>query len=176
MENTLALIEQIIEEHRQIFQSLDMLERETNDLSAIAQLQEGSTKSYFVPSSLSDQGKGLEQWQRTIKTVETGIDRHFRREETALMAAVEQQADNELESGFRALLDEHGDLRRRVAKLRQDAADMASGGPRIDVWEKDGWGMRVNLEQLKKRIEAHAAGEMELLTKFRDALRKAAGS
>lgn len=172
MENTLALIDQIIEEHRQIFHDFQTLEKETNDLSAIARLQSEDTRSYFVPSGLSDEGKGLEQWRKAIKTMEAGLDRHFKREETALMAAVEQQGDKELESGFRALLDEHGDLRAQVAKMRQDAADMTSAGPRIEVWERDGWGMRVNLEQLKKRIEAHAASEMELLNRFRDALRR----
>lgn len=169
-ENTLALIEQIIEEHRQISRDFQTLEKETNDLSAITRLQSEDTRGYFVPSGLSDEGKGLEQWRKAIEAMEAGLDRHFKREETALMAVVERQGDKELQSGLQTLLHEHGDLRAQVAKMRQDAADMTSAGPHIEVWEKDGWGMRVNLELLKKRIEAHAASELELLNRFRDAL------
>ena len=62
-EEVLALIEKVIEEHKQITQRGQTLERVANDVEAMAGLQK--TKETFMPGRL-DEKKGLQKLQELM--------------------------------------------------------------------------------------------------------------
>jgi len=170
MKKTLALIDQILDEHKQIHQEFQTLDQVSGDIEAISKLETDKTKGYFVPRSLDDEGKGIKKWQETVDSIDRGLAAHFKREETALIRAFERHGSEELASALQTLLREHADLRKRVAKLKQDAADLAGAEIRIEVWEGKGWGIRTNIEQVRDLIEAHARSEQKLLSKLKSKL------
>ena len=173
MKETLALIDQILDEHNGIHQDLHGLERVSSDLDALVELQSDKTKGYFVARSLDDKGKGLRQWQDALEAIDKGLRAHFQREETSLLEAFQKHGNAELASALDTLLREHDDLRDRVAKLRKDAADLAAGGLRVEVWEANGWGMKANIDKIRSLIEAHASNEQRLLNTLRSELQQA---
>ena len=173
MKETLALIDQILDEHNRINQDLHSLERVSSDMDALVELDSDKTKDYFVARRRDDKGKGLYQWQDALEAIDEGLRTHFQREETLLSEAFRKHGNRELVSALDTLLREHDDLRDRVAKLRKDAADLAAGGLRVEVWEANGWGMRVNIDRIRALIESHASSEQRLLSKLRSELQKA---
>jgi len=173
VQGTLALIDQILDEHNRIHQDLHSLERVSSDLDALVELDSDRTKSYFVARTPNGRGKGLQQWQDALEAIDKGLRAHFHREETLLSEAFQKHGNTELASALDTLLREHDDLRGRVAKLRKDAADLAAGGLRVEVWEANGWGMRVNIDRIRALIESHASSEQRLLNTLRSELQKA---
>ena len=126
MEEALALISQIIEEHKLILQRVRTLERVTNDISAMLELDRA--KEDFVPGRLGDQKAALQKWQKSLEAIDQGIKAHFDREETGLLTAFEKHGGRMLASALRALLSEHEELRNRLAKLKTEAVELAVGG------------------------------------------------
>ena len=107
-----------------------------------------------------------------LKSIDVGLKAHFHREETALTEAFQREGTPELASALSQLLAEHDDINKHVAKLLQDADDIATGGLRIEVWEGTGWGMKTNIERLQAQIAAHAESERQLLGKMKAHLSK----
>jgi len=173
MSETLALVEQILDEHEQIHGSFEKLGKITGDVSAAAELGSDKTKDYFVPKGLDDKGEGHRRWMETLEAIEHGLKAHFEREETALADAFKREGTPDLADALDQLLAEHKDINAHVAKLKQDAKDIASGGEKIEVWEGSGWGMKTNVEHLHDEIAAHAERERVLLGKLKTHLRKA---
>ena len=162
-----AIVEQILDEHKQIHADFKNLGQVSGDIEAAATLQADKTKDYFVPRSLDDQGRGLTHWKEMLASIDNGLKAHFQKEETALTAAFEREGTPELAEALRELMAEHAEINRHVAKLLKDADDIASGGAKIEVWEGRGWGMKYNIEQLQKQIGAHAERERELLGRMK---------
>lgn len=171
MEEALALIDKIIEEHKILTQRFQTLEQVTNDASALLKLD--TAREDFIPGRLGDQKQALKNWQESLKVIEQGIEAHFAREETGLLTAFEKQGGEMLASALHALLSEHKDLRDRLSKLQKDMAELATGGASRDVWEGMVWGVRSYLVNTRKMFEAHAQNEQELLHSLRSTLIKA---
>lgn len=165
VEEAFVLIEKIIEEHKQIIGSVRALEQVTNDASALRVLDKA--KEDFVPGRLDNQKRGLQSWQESLETIDQGIQAHFDREETGLLAAFEKHGGKMLVSALRVLLTEHEGLRDRLVKLKKDVAELAAGGSSREVWEGRAWGIRVYVSHTRKLFEAHAQSEQELLHKIR---------
>ena len=89
MEETVALINQLIEEHKQILHEFQTIEQVANDVSAITQLDK--TKEDFLPGRFNDQKQGLQNLQDSLETIDGGLQKHFDREEKQLSAALKQQ-------------------------------------------------------------------------------------
>ncbi len=172
MSEALAIVEQILDEHKQIHANFKSLGQVSGDIEAAARLESDKTKDYFVPRSLDDQGRGLARWREILESIDRGLKAHFHKEETALTVAFEREGTPELAEALSELLREHDEINRHVAKLLQDADDIASGGAKIEVWEGKGWGMKVNIERLQQQIAAHAERERELLGRMKRHLRK----
>jgi len=172
MSETLALVEQILDEHKQIHGSFEKLGNIGSDAAAAAELGTEKTKDYFVPKSLDDKGEGHKRWMGLLEAIEDGLKAHFEREETALAAAFKREGTQELADALDKLLAEHKTINEHVDKLKKNAADVASGGEKIEVWEGSGWGMKTNVETLRDEIMAHADRERVLLGKMKDHLQK----
>jgi iron-sulfur cluster repair protein YtfE (RIC family) len=168
----LAIVEQILDEHKEIHANFQSLGQVSSDIEAAATLHSDKTKDYFVPKSLDDQGRGLARWKEILESIAAGLKSHFHKEETALAEAFRREGTLELQSALTQLLAEHHDINTHVAKLLKDAEDIGSGGARIEVWEGTGWGMKTNIQRLQEKIAAHAESERVLLGKMKTHLTK----
>jgi len=105
MEKIVALIDELIEEHKQILQNFQTIEQVANDVSGIIQLDKA--KEDFLPGRFNDQKQGLQNLRDSLETIENGLQKHFDREEKQLSAALKQHKSETLASGLRLLLLEH---------------------------------------------------------------------
>ena len=169
MEEVLALIEEILAEHRLIMQRVQTLEQVANDAEAILGLEKA--KNVFMPGRF-EQKQGLQKLREILETIDKGIQAHFSREETGLLAAFEKHGDKELVSALRSLLLEHADLRDRLAHTKRHVAELTVGGLSRHLWEASAHDMRAHISHTRKLLEAHAEIEQELLHQLRDELRE----
>ena len=165
MKEAHALINQIIEEHKQIIQEGQTIERVVTDLEAGLKL--GKAKEDFLPGGLDHQRRYLQNLQESLETISHGLQAHFEREEKGLLVAFERHGGQMLASTLRILLLEHQELNNRIAK------SMEVEGLSREVWEGKAWGMRTYISHTLKLLGAHAQSEHELLLKLRSALGKA---
>ncbi len=172
MSEALAIVQQILDEHKQIHNDFRNLDQVSGDVEAAARLGSDQTKDYFVPKGLDTQGEGLKKWRAQLEAIDRGLKTHFKREETALANAFIREGTPELAQSLNLLLAEHAQLNQHVAKLLKDADDIAAGGARIEVWEGKGWGMKTNIQRLQAEIEAHAERERVLLGQLKTHLHK----
>ena len=170
MEETIALIDQIIEEHKTILQRVQTLEQVTNDVEAIFEIDKA--KEAFMPGRL-EQKQGLEKLQKLLETVDQGLQTHFNHEETGLLAAFEKHGDRPLVSALNSLLLDHEGLRSRFTHLKKLVAELSSGELSRQVWEASAYDMRAHLNHTRKLLETHAETEQELFHTLRNELIKA---
>jgi len=169
MEEALALIEKIIEEHKSIMQGVQSLEQAASDAEAMVGLDKG--KETFMPGRFG-QEQGLQKLQKALEAIDRGLRAHFNREETALLTVFEKHGNKELASALRSLLLEHEDLRNRLAHSKKHVAELVSGGLSRHLWEASAHDMRAHISHTRKLLEAHAEIEQELFHKLRTELLK----
>ncbi|MFQ5996978.1 MAG: hemerythrin domain-containing protein [Dehalococcoidales bacterium] len=157
----LALVEKIIEEHRQITRGFQNLEQVANDAGAMRELDK--TQQDFIPGRLVNPQEGLQRWQNSLEKITQGIEAHFNREETALLPVVETYGDKTQVSALRTWLAEHGELRERLAKLKIDVGELYVAETHHVVWHGKAWGIRVYMTHTYNLFEKHARGEQKLL-------------
>jgi iron-sulfur cluster repair protein YtfE (RIC family) len=170
MEETLALIEKIVGEHKSIMQGVRSLEQAASDAEAIVGLEKA--KETFMPGRL-EQEQGLKKLQASLEAIDQGLRAHFNREETGLMNVFEKHGNKELASALRSLLLEHEDLRNRLAHAKKHVAELMSGGLSRHLWEASAHDMRAHISHTRKLLEAHAEIEQELFHRLRTELTKA---
>ena len=168
MTETLSLIDQTLKEHEEIMLGVEASESIANDLTAMAELDRPLES--FVPGRPGDQRRSLNDLQESLERVDKVLQGHFDREEKALLTAFEKRPDKMLASAFSALLHEHKELRDRIARSRENASELATGGLSRDVWEGKAYGLRAYMRHTRKLIEAHADSEWELLQRLRTQL------
>ncbi|MFQ6121621.1 MAG: hypothetical protein ACE5LA_00970 [Dehalococcoidales bacterium] len=170
VKEALALIEKIIEEHRQITRRLQTLQQVANDVSAMRGLDKAQED--FVPGRLNEQKQALQSWQESLAIIDRGIRTHFDREETALLIAVKEYGDEKQVSAWHAWLTEHEELRNRLTKLKEDTTELAAGNLSRELWEGKAWGVRSYQAHTRKSFELHARGEQKLLRTLRNRLQR----
>ena len=164
----LGLIEKIIEEHRIILGGIRDFSQHTNDMVAIRGL--GQAQEDFVPGRLEDQKQSLDSWQESLLAIDSGIQAHFHREETALVVAVAEYGDNDLASALRHWLTDHEDLRERMSRMKQDVAGLVIDASAQEIWQGKAWGIRVYMTHTGKLLKVHAHGEQKMMVKLRNLL------
>jgi hypothetical protein len=165
MEEAVALIDQLIEEHKQILQKFQTLEQVVNDVGAIAQLDK--TKEDFVPGKFNDPKQGLQNLQDSLESIDHGLQEHFNREEKQLSAVLKQHKSETLTSGLHLLLIEHKEIKGRIAESKKEVAELTEKSLSREVREGKAWGTRVFINHTRKLVEAHAQSEQELFHKIR---------
>jgi hypothetical protein len=168
MEEILALIDNLIDEHRVIAKDAQSLEQLANDASILVDLEEA--RDTFVPGRL-DQKQSLQKLQELLEKIAQGLQAHFNREESGLLAAFEKHGDRKLVTTLNSLLLEHEDLRNRLAHAKDHVAELVSGGLARHQWEASANDMRAHLSHTRKLLEAHAAIENELFVAMRQHFR-----
>ncbi len=169
MEEIVALIDNLIDEHKAIVKDAQSLEQVANDASLLEDLAEA--RGTFVPGRF-DQKQNLHKLQELLETIAQGLQAHFNREETGLLAAFEKHGDRKLVTTLNSLLLEHEDLRNRLAHAKDHVAELVSGGLARHQWEASANDMRAHLSHTRKLLEAHAAIENELFVELRQHLKK----
>jgi hemerythrin-like domain-containing protein len=171
MDETLQLIDQLIAEHKVISEKTRSLEKAANDASLLSNLkQAGDT---FVRGDIS-QGEDLKKLEEMVNAINSWLDKHFSREETALLPAVKKYGDENLVNSLDSLLFEHSDLRDRMLHSRKRVDELL--GSSLDQVRRDAAvrDLRVHLNHSRKLLETHAARENHFLTELRRHLKKAA--
>ena len=169
MEEALAVIEQIIDEHKVISQRFQAAEQIANDAEALAGFDKA--KEAFMPGRLAQQ-PGLQELQASLAKIEQGLHRHFHLEETSLPGVVGKYGDEEVKSDLRSLLLEHKDLINRIAHSKKHVAELVEGNLSRHLWEASAHDMRAYITHTRKLLEAHAEIEQELLHKLLNRLKK----
>jgi iron-sulfur cluster repair protein YtfE (RIC family) len=170
MEEITALIDKIIDEHKVMIKEAQSIEQVANDASVLVALEEA--KDNFVPGRF-DQKQSLQKLQESLEKIDKGLQEHFNREETGLLAAFEKHGDRRLVTTLNSLLLEHTDLRNRLAHSKDHVAELVSGKLARHQWEASANDMRAHLSHTWKLLEAHAAIENELLMELRQHLSEA---
>ena len=171
MKEVVALIDQLIEEHKQILQKFQTIEQVANDVSTIAQLDK--SKEDFLPGKLNDQKQGLQNLQDSLEAIDHGLQEHFDREEKQLSAVLKRHRSETLASGLRLLLLEHKEIKARIAESKKEVAELTWVSLSREVRQGKAWGTRVFINHTRKLVEAHAQSEQELFHKIRAELIKA---
>ena len=171
MEETLALVNRIIKDHEQIIIGIQTSEEIANDVVAILELERPLES--FVPGRLDDQRQSLRDLQQSLERVDKMLQEHFGREEKSLLSALEKRRNKTLASAFSSLLDEHKELTARLAKLKEDVAELVTEGLSRSLWEGKAYGMRAYIRHTQRLIEAHAETEQSLLQTVRKELERA---
>ena len=169
MKEIIALIEQIIEEHKVFIQQVKGLEQAANDASVMAHLEKA--KKEFVPGRLRQRNE-LKNLSDSLEIIDRGIRAHFHREETRLLDATEKYAGEELSSALRALLVQHDDLRNRLDKTATHIADLTGKEMSHFIWQSTAHDMQAYVAHTRRILEAHNETEQGILHRLRDMLLK----
>ncbi|MFC2057053.1 hemerythrin domain-containing protein [Chloroflexota bacterium] len=164
MEEVIAIIDKIIEEHNTIFQEFQTLEQMANDAEAIIELDKAKEK--FMPGRFGAK-EGLKEFEILLDKIDQGIQAHFDREEGVLFTAFEKSGDRNLVSSLHSLLTEHKTLTDRLVNSKQDVEKLTSGNLSRDIWESTGYDMRAYLTHTRTLFQEHARMEQELFCKLR---------
>lgn len=171
-DDTLTLIDKIIEEHQEAFVRFKDIDGLCSDAAAVSGIDEA--KEAFIPGRL-DREQGLQKLLELLETIDQGLLAHFDREETALLLAFEIYGDSKLVSALNALIAQHAEFRNRLAHSKKHVAELMSGSLARHKWEASAQDMRAYVSHTKRLIEGHAAGELPLLRELRKRLVGEAG-
>ena len=168
MEDLLVLVDEVIEEHQEVFRCAQDSQAIADDVCVSLWLEQA--KEHVVPGRLESQRLGLEKLQASVETLGKRLEEHFQREERALLAAFERYGNKVLSSALSALLAEHEEIRQRISRLKKDVPQLLSGQFSREIWEGRAWGIRTYVSHTTKLLEAHAESEQELLLRAREEL------
>jgi len=160
----LAIINQIIKEHKVILQHGAELEQVANDAEALMTLDKAM--EVYMPGRL-DQNQGFQKLQELRVRVGEGLKAHFDREETQLLAAFQNHGNERLLGTLHTLLLEHKDIKNRLDQEKKYMAALATGQTSRHLWEATAHDMRAYIAHTRRLLEAHAEIEQELLHRLR---------
>jgi len=169
LEGVLALIEQIIEEHKAIMEGVQTLEQVANDTGAITGLERA--KGTFMPGRF-DEKESLQKLQEQMETIAEELRAHFDSEETRLLSAFEKYGDKRLVSALHSLFVEHEDIRHRFAHSISHVAELINGNLSRHMWEASAHDMRAHITHTRRLLGTHAGFEHELLMTLQKELRQ----
>ena len=161
MKETIALIDQIIEEHTTIFQGLDQVVSDAEAIYGFKEAQE------IFTSGRLDQKEGENRLVELVNSIDQGLQAHFDREETALVDAFEKEGDKELSSTFRSLMLEHSDLRNRLAHAKRHVSELTGGESSRSHWQATAHNLYTHINRTRELLKAHAGAEQKLLQSLR---------
>jgi hemerythrin-like domain-containing protein len=171
MDDVLALIDQLIAEHKEVGEKSASLEKAANDVRLLTGLKEAGTM--FVRGQIS-QDEDLKNLAQIINIIAAWLDKHFEREETALRPAVVKYGNDRFVGSLDSLLFEHSELRDRILHALVHIDELTGGSldrARRDASVRD---LKLHLNHSRKLLETHAARENHFFAEFRRHLSKAA--
>lgn len=162
------LIDQLIAEHKVLSEKTGNIENAMNDARLISILTKA--RDTFVPGRF-DQVEKLKILEEQLNSIEVWLNKHFNREETVLLKAVENYGDMQLTDSLNKLLFEHNDLRYRVAHSKMRVAELLGNTLHRHVWDASAHDARSYLSHTRSLLETHAGMENKLFTEIRHKIR-----
>jgi len=167
MKTAIALIEEVMKEHESVLEGVHRLDQMVNDPKALSQLDEA--RDAFMPGRF-DQKEKLASIGELFDSLDKGLEAHFEREETAVLATFVEHGDRELVSSFRSLMQEHTELRNRLAATKQYLSRLSSGELSAHHWQATAYDLRAYIAHTRELLQAHAEAEQGLLMALRQRL------
>ena len=169
MAEILALVEQLIAEHKVIKEKFVNLESAMNDARLITDI--AHARDSFKPGS-PDWVVDLYNVKTVLENISSWLEKHFEREETTLRPAIEVYGDNSILSALNQLLFEHADLRYRMEHSKKRVLELISGNLEKPLWQATAEDVRSYLDHTNKLIGTHASAENKLFNNLRKAIKK----
>lgn len=160
MKKASVLIDEVIKEHKSILEKVNRLDQMVGDAEAMSGLDEALDT--FVPGRFNQTEK-LVELTGLIDSLDTGLKGHFDREESAVLGAFVENGDTELVTSFRSLMQEHTELRNRLAATKDSLSKLSSGELSAHHWQATAHDLRAYIAHTRKLLQAHASAEQELL-------------
>ena len=167
--DSIAIIHNIIEEHKTKIEKFRDLERSINDIEIAGELDK--SLGLFMPG-MPDSKPGLIRLHELLESLENWLIAHFNNEEHAFVATLRQQNDDKIISDYMVLLNDHNELKSRVAHSKVLVTELIEGEFTSYIWQAKAYDMRAYISNTKRLVEAHAAAEEVLLLKLLDELVK----
>ena len=169
MDTILQLIDQLIAEHKTVSDKTQSLEKAANDVTLLSNLKQAKETFISGNSSPDDDLKKLKQM---LLAIDTWLIKHFNREETILLPAVEKHGNDKLVTSLNSLLFEHTELRDRLSHSKKRVDELLTGEMARNVWYATASDTRTYLSHTRKLLETHAARENHLFSEVRRYLKK----
>ncbi|MHB8104577.1 MAG: hemerythrin domain-containing protein [Dehalococcoidales bacterium] len=169
MDTTLELIDQLIKEHKLVGEKTKSLEKTVNDTTLISNLKQA--KNEFLEGDGSPT-VDLKRLDLMLEEINTWLGKHFSREETVLLPAVEKDGNDRLVTALNSLLFEHSDLRDRMVHSRKRVDELRDWSLPQNIWYARAGDLRAYLVHTTNLIETHAARENHFLKELQRHLKK----
>ena len=167
MEDVVAIIDRIIEEHKVILSRTRSLEKVANDAGALQAIDQ--SKDTFMPGR-HDNIQALKELEELRAKTEEGLIAHFDFEETKLLQAFQKYGDEKLLEALKTLLVEHKEVRQYLKDLKAEVESLTTGQLSSHLWGAKAYDMRAHITRIHKVIETHARNEQVLFQKLRGEL------
>jgi hypothetical protein len=164
MQDIIAIIDKIIEEHKIILAQAVQLENITNDAGAMMAM--AKSKEVFVPGRY-DQSNTLKIFEILRNKTQEGLYAHFNREETALLDAILEFGNQTFITGLKKLLAEHKNFRDNLESLKIEIDELLNGELSRAMWETKAYDIRAHISEMHTNLEQHAQNEKQLLNEIR---------
>ena len=165
MKQELALLDKLEAEHKELMHGAQNLEHMTNDLDAITGLKKASED--FVPWRIERCKQILQDLRQSLEMIDKKLSDHFDREEKDLLALCQTHNNDTFGSVLLNLIIEHEEIKSRIAKSKLDVATLATEDLSPYIWEGRAHTMRFYINHTRRRLQAHAESEQELLNALR---------
>ncbi len=167
MDNPVALIDGLLEDHANIVRDVEGLEQACSDATALTHLSQADKD--FSPGRL-DKAEGLKKLQDVVTKCQAGVAEHFTKEETALLEVFKKHGNEDQMSQFHTLLKQHQELKERFAEAKNRADQLASGEILGGNWNAAANDLLTYMNRTRKLIEEHASTEHSLFRTLRNNL------
>ena len=164
MDNPVALIDELLEDHANIVRDVEGLEQVCSDATALTHLSQADKD--FSPGRL-DRAEGIRKLQDVISRCQSGVAEHFSKEETALLEVFKKHGNDDQMSQFHTLLKQHQGLNDRFAEAKSRADKLASGEITGGNWNSAANDLLTYMNKTRKDIEEHASTEHALFRALR---------
>jgi hypothetical protein len=168
MKKELALLDKLEAEHKELMSGAQRLGNITSDLDAMTSLEK--TSEDFAPQRTERRKQILEDLRLSLEVIDEKLSDHFNREEKDLLTLCQTRSNAAFGWALLNLVVEHGEIKNRIAKSRLDATALATEDLSPYTWVSRAYPMRFYLNHTRRRLQAHAESEQELLNALRSKL------
>ena len=165
MKQELALPDKLDAEHNELMRDAQNLVHIANDLDATMGLKK--TSEDFVPWRIDRCKQILQDLQRSLEMIENRLSDHFDREEKDFLTLCQSHNNDTFGSALLNFIIEHEEIKSRITKSKLDVATLATEDLSPYIWEGRAHTMRFYINHTRRRLQAHAESEQELLNALR---------
>jgi len=161
MSNSLALINRVIAEHKNISRHVKLVGDSVPDREALAALE----KAYgdFAPDQMKALSEKLVKLQQSLSALDEGLKNHFAFEEEILPSLLGELL-------MRWLSIEHDEIKSKINEAKSEAATTRLEGLNRDELLFKGFNLQKIIDNMGWLIEEHASKEETLLGMIKKAL------